>query len=248
MTRLATIAMATYGQPLMLGVWFDTLRSYPLYILRRLELIIVDDCGTPPAEIPDDVQALLPCKLFRVLQDIHWNQPGARNLALDNVTTPLVLFVDPDMVFSEGMMRKMIEAGDSLVFGHVIRFCLRHREGPKKGSIDTSSPNTWFMHAVNLRRVGGYDEDFCGAKGWSDVQLLDVLRSSYRVRQREDLFAEFYGTGEISDAAVMGLDRSTVRNKKIRVNNVRVSKQMGGWLKFAKRSVPRLRFRWSRLL
>lgn len=248
MNRLVTIAMAVYGQPLMLEVWFDQLRKYPPSLLEHLELVIVDDHGDPPAEIPEDVQRLLPCQLFRVLDDIHWNQPGARNLALEHIRTDLVLFVDPDMLFGVEMMKKMLDDAWELPRGRVIRFCLRHREGPSKGQIDTSSPNTWFMHVADLTRIGGYDEDFCGAKGWSDVQLLDVVRSVYRVRHDTSLFAEFYGTGEISDAAVEKLDRSTVRNKKIRLRNIRVAKQMGGWLKFAKRPVPKLRFRWEKVL
>lgn len=248
MTRLVTIAMATYGQPKMLGVWFDTIRSYPKDVLKQLELIIVDDHGDPPAEIPDDIQKLLPCQLYRVLDDIHWNQAGARNLALEHVQTNLVLFVDPDMVFPAGMMQKMLDVGWELPRGRVIRYCLRHREGPSKGQVDMASPNTWFIHAADMRAVKGYDEDFSGRKGWSDVQLLDVLRSAYRVRQDAALFAEFYGTGEVSDAAVNGLDRSTVQNKKLRVNNVRVARAMGGWIKFAKRPVPKLRFRWERVL
>lgn len=248
MGRLATLAMATYGQPLMLEVWFETLRSYPKDVLDQLELLIVDDCGDPPAAIPEDVQALLPCQLFRVLDDIRWNQPGARNLALFHVRTDLVLFVDPDMVFPDGMMRKMLDVGFELPRSRVIRYCLRHREGPKKGMVDMTSPNTWFMWADDLRRVGGYNEDFCGSKGWSDVELLDVIRSTYRVRQDQELFAEFYGVGEIPDAAVHGLDRSTARNKKIRVNNIRIAKQMGGWLKFARRPHPKMRFRWEQVL
>lgn len=248
MQRLVTLAMAVYGQPRMLEVWFETLRGYPQEVLDQLELIIVDDHGEPRAEIPTDVQQLLPCQLFRVLDDIHWNQPGARNLALAHVRTSLVLFVDPDMVFPTEMMRKMLDVGWELPQGRVIRYCLRHREGPNKGKIDTSSPNTWFMHAQDLRRLNGYDEDFCGAKGWSDVQLLDIVKSAYRVRHDMSLFAEFYGTGEVPDAAVEKLDRSTVRNKKIRVNNIRIAKQMGGWIKFAKRPVPQLRFRWEQLL
>jgi hypothetical protein len=238
--------MTTYSQPKMLGVQFDTIRSYPKDILDRIELSIGDDHGTPEVEIPEDVKLLLPCQLFRALEDIHWNQPGMRNLLLEHVRTPLVLFVDVDMTFPPGMMRMMLAAGDALPRGCVVRFCLRHRGGPSKGKIDRSSPNTWFAHAADLRRIQGYNEDYCGAKGWSDVELLDIVKSVYRVMHVPSLFAEFYGTDEIEDAAVSTLDRSTARNKKIRVNNVRVSKQMGGWLKFAKRPVPRLRFKWER--
>lgn len=245
-----TLAMAVYGQPLMLGVWFDTLRSYSPEMLERLELVIVDDHGSPPAEIPEDIRALLPCKLFRVLDNIAWNQPGARNLAIEHIDTPMVLFVDPDMVFPKARMLDMLEAGETLNRGHVIRFMLKHRGGPAKGKLDASSPNTWFMHAADFLAVGAYDEDFSGNKGWSDVQLLDVMRANYKVHHTGSLFADFYGVDEVPDAMVSSLDRSTKANKHKRLLKVKESRMMGGWVKWTKqhRDRQRLRFRWEQVI
>lgn len=250
-TRLVTLAMAAYGQPLMLEVWFDTLRSYPYVVLSQMELIIVDDCGEPAVEIPEDIQALLPCQLFRVTKDIPWNQPGARNLALEHARTRLILFVDPDMVFPAGMMNKMLLAGLELEEHRVIRFQLRHRLGLFKGHIDASSPNTWFLHVEDFRRIGGYDEDYSGHKGWSDVQLLDIMRTVYKVRHDPALYAEFYAAEEIPDAMVSTLDRNTKHNKYQRLGKVRQANLTGGWGKFARDVVckrPRLRFTWERVL
>lgn len=250
-TRLVTLAMAVYGQPQMLGVWFDTLRTYTKGMLIDLELLIVDDCGDPPAEIPADIQAMLPCKLFRVLEDIPWNQPGARNLAIEHADTRLILFVDPDMVFPAAMMDLMLADGGKLELGHVIRFQLRHRVGHAKGHIDASSPNTWFLHVVDFKSIGGYDEDYSGHKGWSDVQLLDIMRSAYKVRHRSDLFAEFYNESEIPDAMVKSLDRNVKHNRYMRLGKVRQANLTGGWLKYAQQVVckrPSLRFKWEQVL
>lgn len=245
MKALVTLAMAVYGQPKMLEVWFDALRTYPPEVLLWMELLIVDDCGDPPVEIPDDITQLLKCRLFRVTEDIPWNQPGARNLALDHCRTPLVLFVDPDMVFPAGMMRKMLEAGQSLAEGEVIRFMLRHLKGNK---LDGSSPNTWFLHVKNFLAVGGYDEDFCGNKGWSDVQLLDVMTTYYKIHHRKDLFADFYSTDEIVDAMVTTLVRSHVANRKLRVRKVDWARRKGGWKHLVKAKRSRIRFTWERKL
>ena len=243
--------MAVYGQPLMLGVWFDTLRTYTPEILAEMELIIVDDCGDPAAEIPDDIQAMLPCRLYRVTDQIPWNQPGARNLAIDEAATKLILFVDPDMVFPAAMMEKMLDAGLALEKLHVIRFQLRHRKGPSAGYIDPSSPNTWFLHVEDFKRVGGYDEDYCGHKGWSDVQLLDIMKTVYKVRHDPKLFAEFYSRKEIDDADVQSLDRNVKHNRYIRLGKVRQANLTGGWGKYARDVVckrPSLRFTWERVL
>lgn len=248
--RLVTLAMAVYGQPEMLGVWFDTLRSYSESMLDNMELLIVDDHGSPPAVIPDDIQALLPCQQFRVLDNIAWNQPGARNLALEHIDTPLVLFVDPDMVFPDAMMQKMLDSGEDLERKKVIRFMLKHRGGHSAGKVDSSSPNTWFLHVEDFLAVGAYDEDFSGNKGWSDVQLLDVMRANYKINHDPELFADFYGTDEVSDAMVTSLDRSTKANKHKRLLKVKEARMMGGWAKWTKHHCnrDRLRFRWERIL
>lgn len=250
MTRLVTLAMAVYGQPKMLGVWFDTLRSYSEEMLAQMELVIVDDHGSPPAVVPEDIRALLPVKLFRVLDNIAWNQPGARNLALEHMDTDLVLFVDPDMVFELEMMQKMLDSGFALTEGRVIRFMLKHRGGHAAGKLDPSSPNTWFLHVSDFLKVGAYDEDFAGAKGWSDVQLLDVMKANFKIRHDPELFAQFYGVEEISDAMVSSLDRETRTNKHKRLLKVKESRMMGGWLKWTRQHCnrERLRFRWEQVL
>jgi hypothetical protein len=246
--RLVTLAMAVYGQPKMLEVWFDTLRSYSKPMLASMELLIVDDCGDPAAVVPDDIQALLPCHLFRVTENIPWNQPGARNLALDHCLTDLVLFVDPDMVFPLGMMTMMLDAGLALERGNVIRFQLKHRGGRNAGAIDPSSPNTWFLHAKDFLEVGGYDEDYSGHKGWSDVQLLDVMRSVYKIRHDPKLHADFYNIEEVPDAMVTTLDRSHRANKAQRLLKVKEARMMGGWPKWIQTPRKRLRFEWRKLL
>lgn len=247
MSRIVTLAMATFGQPKMLAVQFDVIRSYPKVVLDQLELIIVDDHGKPPAEIPKDVQELLPCRLFRVLHQIHWNQCGARNLALQEATTPLILFVDPDMVIQAEMMARMIGAGAALSRGHVIRFMLKHK---CSGILDSSSPNTWFMHVEDLRAVGGYDEDFAGNKGWSDCQLLDVIKANYKVHHTPDLYADFYSINEVPDAMVTTLDRSTKANKHKRLLRVKQARMMGGWKRWSRQQagVPRVRFKWEQVV
>jgi hypothetical protein len=248
MTRLLTLAMAVYGQPKMLEVWFETLRTYSPDMLADMELLIVDDCGSPPATIPDDLVYELPCQIFRVTEDIPWNQPGARNLALEKCRTDLVLFVDPDMVFPAEMMDRMLEAGAKLPEGEIIRFQLQHHGGGSDGKLDGTSPNTWFCHVKDFLHAGGYDEDYAGHKGWSDVQLLDVMTSLYKIHHRADLFAQFYHTSKVSDAAVMTLDRSTVHNRKIRIKRTQAARKARSWAKWSQQPRDRIRFKWEQIL
>jgi len=241
-----TIIMAVYGQPKMLQKQIETIESYLADVRSRLTLVVVDDCGTPPVEV--SLMASVPicaAKLFRVDKDIPWNQPGARNLGMHH-SKGWCLMIDPDMVFDGLTMERMMLAAEKMPRGHVLKFGLKH---VSSGKLDTSSPNTWLIHRDDFFAVGGYDEDFSGHKGWSDVQMLDVLRSAYKVELRPDLFANFHGIDSIHDAMVTSLDRSTKENRKKRVKKVAQARKAGGWKKWAKArvDVPRLRFPWTQI-
>lgn len=247
MTEL-TLVMAVYGQPQMLWKQLDTILHYPDEVLDRLNVVIVDDCGVP--EVETRFVENLDCfaksaKLFRVDKDIPWNQMGARNLAMQH-SSGHCLLIDPDMVFDGKMMARMIQAAEKLARRHVIKWGLRH---VSSGKLDMTSPNTWLLHRDDFFAVGGYDEDFAGNKGWSDVQFLDIMRACYKIEERPDLWAHFHGNDSVPDAMVTSLDRSTAANKKKRVKKVEQARKAGGWARWAQTrvSAERLRFPWTQL-
>jgi hypothetical protein len=241
-----TIVMAVYGQPLMLDEQVRKISDYPADVRDRLNVVIVDDCGEPEVRYGDVnrlMGAVRSLKLFRVTQNIPWNQMGARNLGMHH-SAGWCLMIDPDMVFDGPTMARMIQAVEKLQRGQVVKWALKHTSN---GTLDTSSPNTWLVHRDDFFAVGGYDEDFAGNKGWSDVQLLDVMRSCYKLQLRPDLFAHFHSTKDVPDAMVTSLDRNTSVNKRKRVKKVGQAKAAGGWARWAKarKDVPRLRFTWE---
>jgi hypothetical protein len=248
MTEL-TLVMAVYGQPQMLWKQIETIQHMSDDVLEHLNVVIVDDCGIPPVELKWIIELALLCKsakLLRVDKDIPWNQPGARNLGMHH-SAGWCLMIDPDMVFDDPTMRRMLQAAEKLTRGRAVKYGLKH---VNTGKLDMTSPNTWLLHRDDFFAVGGYDESFAGAKGWSDCCLLDVLRSCYKVENRPDLWAHFYGTDSIPDAMVKSLDRSTAANRKKRVKRVAQARKAGGWARWAKTegvAAERLRFPWTQL-
>lgn len=243
-----TLVMAVYGQPLMLQEQLLWISSYPQHVRERLSVVIVDDCGEPPVrlETVTCLDAIIKsAKLFRVDVDIPWNQMGARNLGMHHSEGWCVM-IDPDMVFDGPTMERMMQAAAKLQRGQVVRWSLRHVSSNK---VDQSSPNTWLIHRDDFFAVGGYDEDFAGNKGWSDVQLLDILNASYKVQRRVDLVANFHSNESVPDAMVTKLDRSTSKNRKKRVKKVDQARAAGGWARWAKarKDIPRLRFPWTQI-
>lgn len=242
-----TIIMCVFGQPKMLAHQLATMRGYRKVVLDNLNVVIVDDCGDPPVEareIEAFAVGVKSVKLFRVTQQIHWNQCGGRNLAMHH-SKGWVVMLDPDMVLDGEIVLRMMLAVEKLQHGQVVKWALKH---VNSGRLDMSSPNTWLLHRDDFFAVGGYDEDFAGHKGWSDCCLLNVLRAHYRIIERPDLFAHFHGTDSVPDAMVKSLDRSTKHNRTLRVKKVAQAKACGGWRQWVKKHKgPILRFPWMQL-
>lgn len=236
-----TIGFSVYGQPKMLTRWFERFLAQPEEWRNRVEVIVVDDHGTPPASVPDWPNI----KLFRVTTNIEWNQGGCRNLIAQQATTDRLMLIDPDMTLEEGMLQKLVEESRHLVPGMVFRPALRH---VGDGRFDHTSPNVHLILKKDFEKLGGYDEDYCGHKGWSDVQLLRTMQLACVTRSREDIWFWFHhGDKKLPDAQVNTLDRSTAHNKKLHLRKMNVLKQKG-WQAFVKKEVGRkIRFAWQRI-
>ncbi len=240
--RELTIGFSVFGQPKMLAHWFEKFLAQPQEWRDRVEVIVVDDCGTPKASVPDWPGI----HLFRVTTDIAWNQCGCRNLIAQQATTDRLMLIDPDMTLEEGMLQKLVEESRHLHPGLVFRPALRH---VGDGTFDHTSPNVHMLLRSDFNVLGGYDEDYCGHKGWSDVQLLRVMQKAMVTRTREDIWFWFHhGDKKLPDAQVMKLDRSTKHNKAIHLTKMGLLKRLG-WQAFVKKvsAGKKIRFAWQRI-
>ena len=208
---LLTIGMAVYGQPLMLAEWFRRFELAASPAQREhLEVIVVDDCGTPPVD-----KAPLRARVLRITEDTPWNQPEARNLAAREAAGTVLLMIDPDMTLPEDSLAGFLAAAKALRRGHVVRPVLRHGNG----AIDATSPNVYLVHREDFLASKGYDLAYCGHKGWSDVTMSQVWSRLFTVRTNRNLVLDFHHEGLFADAQVKTLDRSVAYNKKIHLQH-----------------------------
>lgn len=241
-----TIVMAVYGQPLMLTRQLATIGTYPDSVRQSLKLVVVDDCGTPEVDLHHVAavgERIKEARLYRVDKDIHWNQGGARNLAMQE-SSGWCAMIDPDMLFPASVIEKILAAIQTMKRGSNLRFFLKH-----KGSLDKGSPNTHIVHRDDFFMAGGYDEDFAGGKGYSDVMLARTMRGiGIKETWREDIYADFINPREVSDAMVTSISRDLKRNNPIFKRKLKLCSIRGGWKLFAQRGAPRIRFPWHRVL
>lgn len=230
-----TIGFSVYGQPKMLAYWFEQYALQDEAARAETEVIVVDDAGKPPAEVPTGV------RLFRVTKDIPWNQGGCRNLIAEKAKADRLMLIDPDMTLGKGMLAKLVAESKLLTAGLMFRPALRH---VATEAFDHSSPNVHLLLRQDFLQRGGYDEDYCGNKGWSDVQLLRVFQASMVTRQRDDLWFWFHHTNKaLADAQVNTLNRSVQVNKSKHIKKIGQLKKLG-WRRFVQELGPRIRFPW----
>lgn len=234
-----TIGFSIYCQPEMLSLWLERFNAEPIEARRRVEVVVVDDCGTPEVGRIDAERF----RVFRVEKDIHWNQPGARNLIAHVANSERLMLIDPDMTMAEGMLQKLIDAALTLKPGRCFRPILRYEAN---GKFETTSPNVHLILREDFNRIGGYDEDYCGNKGYSDVQLLRIMEKALKVETRKDLWWWFHHLQpHIPDAQVMNLNRDVSHNKKIHVQKMGLLGRIG-WENFVKQTQgKKLRFPWK---
>lgn len=240
---MLTFVIATYGQPQMMAKWFENLREYDKDVLSDIHLVIVDDHGNPPVEIPNDIHSLIDLKLFRVTDDIPWNQMGARNLGVQEAPTNWVLMLDPDMVVEPPMAARLLRQVQRMSQGMLMKLQLKYTDDV----LDDSSPNVYLVHKKEFERVGGYDEDYAGHKGWSDVQLMHTFRGlGVRFLPSKGFWVRYYRPRDIADATVTTLDRDTKHNRAVHIRKMNVAKK--NWKTFVASKGPNIRFKWSRVL
>lgn len=188
----------------------DSLRVYAGYapeLMRRIQFIIVDDHSPIPISIPEDIN--LNILLFRVTDDIQWNQAGARNLGATYATSQRMILTDCDHMFTEKLLYKII---DSRVPTKKIFIFKRET---MDGKPINSACNIFYISKSTFFSTLGYDEEFCGYYGYEDVMFRYFQK---RIGHRLRYFTYKYkiiSTTVDRENSYHDLVRDTDRNEKL---------------------------------
>jgi glycosyltransferase involved in cell wall biosynthesis len=131
--------------------------------IKELELIFIDDGSNPrldTTKVPNWV------KKFRVIEDIPWNQPGAKNLASHVSTGEWLFFLDADQLLQRDQIIALIKTTNQLKSGTIYR--LRRFCSKSKKEL-SSHQNCQLISRKDYLSFGGYDEDFAGNYGHEDA-------------------------------------------------------------------------------
>lgn len=153
-----------YENPQMLERQVENWNRYAGELRGALRVILVDDGSTkyPAYDIFKDCK--IPKKLYRVLDDIPWNQHGARNLGADRAckaSENFWLFMsDMDILLTpevaNDLFRRQLDPKHYYTFERAFLPDLTRRK---------YHCNTFMVKHSIYWAVNGYDEDYCGTYG-----------------------------------------------------------------------------------
>lgn len=139
------------GLPTQMGFWSE----YTADQKARIKLILVDDCSPIPLQKILRPVPGLETELYRISDDLRWNQHGARNLGALVADTPKLLMIDWDCGFRTSDLKKVMDNG--LKPGQFMRFAATRTSKPRY--------NQFMCWRSDYIRFNGYDEDFTGTYG-----------------------------------------------------------------------------------
>lgn len=163
-----TLVHPFYNEKQRFDLQFETWLEWPERLREKVRIVVIDD-GSPSPVLswltPSKMKRIgsLKLSIYRVLEDLKWNTPGALNLGFMTAPTEFVLCMDSDCAFNAFYLEKFLHISpreDS------IYLFPRKREGEKDENIHNTRylPCSMLMHKNVFLAVNGFDEDFTGAR------------------------------------------------------------------------------------
>lgn len=158
-----TIITHFYNQHNLVKEHVARWKLLPAEVAQKIEFICIDDFSDNQIEID---KGELNLRLFRVLDDIHWNMPGCKNLGAFMSMADWLLFFDIDNSIEADGLLKILEAIDKMDKQKLYRF-----KRIEQGKEVDAHINTLLLYKKNFFKIGGLDEDFSGNYGFEDVHF-----------------------------------------------------------------------------
>ncbi|MEH3144328.1 MAG: glycosyltransferase family A protein [Methylobacterium frigidaeris] len=136
---------------------------------ETFDFVLVDDHSHDAidANLFSDVENL---RVFRIIEDVAWNMPAARNIGVQEAFCDKIVLMDIDHLVDPTQIGNLLSDAERLKVGQIGQF--RRRKRVKNSDHEwieiASHINSFMIHKSDFIRVGGYEENFSGNYGHED--------------------------------------------------------------------------------
>jgi len=179
-----TLIHPFYGEAKRFKLLYGNWMEYSVEIKDKLNIVVVDDCGTPAMHDLMTSAYVKHCDfnfdIFRITKNLRYNTPGALNLGILASKTEYILIMDSDCTFNPEEMHKIMEIKPEDDWTY--RFPRnRITNNAHWKTNDRYLPCTMLFNKDEYLHINGFDEDFTGeySKGYAffdnhfDRKLVD---------------------------------------------------------------------------
>lgn len=160
---------------------------------EMFEFVLIDDHSHEPIS-QDLFEGIPSLRVFRILEDVAWNMPAARNIGVSEARFNKLLIMDIDHMVDLSRFDLFLSDVEALKIGEIARFRRKRRSLTNQNEwIEIRSHmNSFLIHKSDFVDVGGYEEEFSGHYGQEDKfftaccrknGIAEVMLDSYLVLQ-----------------------------------------------------------------
>ena len=188
--------MTYYNQDKMLKKQIENWNSYSKEIRDQVNFILVDDCSMENStESFDFSDCDVDLDVYRVLDDVYFNVPGAVNLGANETKTEWFIKQDMDTVISEKTMSEILKIVDTAPEQVIYKFF--RTNGTSISKPNKITPGQFLIRKNDFWDIGAWDEDFCEDYGMNDPAFFwRATQDNYMVVERSDLQVTIDSDGE----------------------------------------------------
>lgn len=171
-----------YRIPLQFEVW----KTYPDWVWDVVNIVLIDDCSTPPLEshYPKDNNLNFNLKIYRIKDDLRYNLPGAWNLAFHVAETDWVYAIDSDKTYTRENFIKILTELDVQNDSFYQFKQRRHSNLERKKQSGKWDGGSWLIRKEHWVAINGFDEELTGerskSRGYWDPDFTNRIQKSAR--------------------------------------------------------------------
>jgi len=205
-----TIIHPYFGEEKRFNFMYDKYwTAYSEKIRRKLQVILVDDCGTPPIHtLLNNRDCNFNLTIYRIIDDLKYNTPGALNVGSVEAKTDFIFHMDSDCALEEDMLDTLMQQAP--LHGWMYKF-RRNRitENPDRKRLTRYLPCANLLHKDLFTVVRGFDEDFTGSRsggyGFFDNHFdYKILKAGFKRAVIDGIIVTEYMESLVDDAKPVG--------------------------------------------